>query len=145
MSGSVNKITLIGHLGDTPQLQTFPDGTPYTRISLATSDHWKDKATGEKKSHTEWHRLFFTGNLAKIVCEYLTKGSHIYVEGQNRTRPFTPEWATKPVYVTEVFATSMKMLDKKPADSIPAGAPRDDVPPMSPSDLPGAADDDLPQ
>ena len=86
---SLSKTQLIGNLGDKPEIRYTPDGKPVATVSLATTETWKDKNTGEKKEATEWHRLVFWGKLAEVVGEYLGKGSQIYVEGRNKTRKWT--------------------------------------------------------
>lgn len=106
---SVNRVILVGHLGRDPETRYLPDGGAITNVSLATSDSWKDKTTGEKKEQTEWHRAVFFGKLAEIAGEYLKKGSLVYVEGALRTR----KWQDKDGqerYTTEVRADRMQML-----------------------------------
>ena len=109
---SVNKVILVGNLGRDPETRYLPDGGAITNISIATTDSWKDKATGEKKEQTEWHRVAFFGKLAEIAGEYLKKGSQIYVEGRIRTR----KWQDKEGqdrYTTEIIADRMQMLGGK--------------------------------
>lgn len=106
---SVNKAILIGHLGRDPETRYLPDGGAITNVSVATSDSWKDKTTGEKKEQTEWHRVVFFGRLAEIAGEYLKNGSLVYVEGALRTR----KWQDKDGqerYTTEIRADRMQML-----------------------------------
>jgi len=112
---SLNKTELIGHLGRDPEIRYTPDGTPVASVSLATSDKWKDKSTGESKEKTEWHRVIFYNRLAEIVGEYLKQGSQIYLEGKLRTRKYTDKNGVER-YITEVVGNELKMLDKKPAD-----------------------------
>ena len=83
---SVNKVIIVGNLGRDPETRYLPSGEAVTNISVATTETWKDKASGEKKEATEWHRISFFGKLAEIAGEYLKKGSQVYVEGQLRTR-----------------------------------------------------------
>ena len=126
---SLSKTQLIGNLGDKPEIRYTPDGKPVATVSLATTETWKDKNTGEKKEATEWHRLVFWGKLAEVVGEYLGKGSQIYVEGRNKTRK-------------EIIVSEMQMLGKKEGGSAPA-APS--APPRDYSDLPPILDpDDIP-
>src|SRR3989339_642425 len=109
---SVNKVIIVGNLGRDPETRYLPSGEAVTNISIATTDTWKDKATGEKKEATEWHRVAFFGRLAEIAGEYLKKGSQVYVEGSLRTR----KWQDKngnDRYTTEVIANEMQMLDSK--------------------------------
>src|SRR2546423_6943715 len=83
---SVNKIIIVGNLGRDPEVRTFPNGDRVANVTIATTDKWKDKASGEMKEHTEWHRVVFFSRLAEIAGEYLKKGSQAYVEGRLRTR-----------------------------------------------------------
>jgi single-strand DNA-binding protein len=110
MARGVNKVILIGNLGKDPELKSFPNGDAYCNLTLATSESWNDKASGEKKERTEWHNLVFTRKLAEIVGQYLKKGSKIYVEGSLRTR----KWQDKEGndrYTTEIQVQDMQMLD----------------------------------
>jgi single-strand DNA-binding protein len=106
---SVNKVILVGNLGRDPETRFMPNGEAVTNVTIATSDSWTDKASGEKKEATEWHRVTFYRRLAEIAGEYLKKGSQIYVEGKLRTR----KWQDKDGqdrYTTEVIADAMQML-----------------------------------
>lgn len=108
----VNKVILIGHLGDNPTSTTFPDGSMVSNFSLATSEHWKDKQTGELKESTEWHRVVTYGGLAKVVAEYAKKGTQVYVEGKLRTR----KWQDKngqDRYTVEIVANEFRLLGRK--------------------------------
>ena len=111
---SVNKVIVVGNLGRDPETRYMPDGAALTNVSLATSFQWTDKASGEKKEETEWHRVVFRGKLAEVAGEYLKKGSQVYVEGRLRTR----KWQDKDgqdKYTTEVvlqgFNSNLTMLD----------------------------------
>jgi single-strand DNA-binding protein len=109
---SVNKVIIVGNLGKDPETRYAPSGDAITNITVATSDTWKDKATGEKKEATEWHRVVFFGRLAEIAGEYLKKGRSVYVEGRLRTR----KWQDKDGqdrYTTEVVADQMQMLGSR--------------------------------
>ncbi|HOX89644.1 MAG TPA: single-stranded DNA-binding protein [Burkholderiaceae bacterium] len=109
---SVNKVILVGNLGKDPETRYTADGAAITNITLATTDSWKDKATGERKEQTEWHRVAFFGRLAEIAGEYLKKGRSVYVEGRLRTR----KWQDKEGqdrYTTEVVADVMQMLGSR--------------------------------
>jgi single-strand DNA-binding protein len=109
---SVNKVILIGNLGRDPETRYTAEGAAITNITLATSDRWKDKATGEMKEATEWHRVAFFGRLAEIAGEYLKKGRPVYVEGRLRTR----KWQDKDGqdrYTTEIVADAMQMLGSR--------------------------------
>ena len=109
---SVNKVILIGNLGRDPETRYMPEGGAVTNITLATSYQWKDKATGDKKEETEWHRVAFFGRLAEIAGEYLKKGSPVYVEGRLRTRKWTDKEGQER-YSTEIVAEEMKMLGSR--------------------------------
>ena len=134
---SLNKTTLIGNLGTDPEIRYMPDGTPTATISLATTDTWKDKASGERQEKTEWHRVVFFKGLAEVVGQYLKKGSQIYVEGKLRTRKWTDKDGIDR-YTTEIVGREMQMLGKKDAKDVPA-APR-----SAASADAGDFDDDVP-
>lgn len=125
MARGINKVTLIGHLGRNPELRYMPNGNPVTNVSLATTESWKDKETGELRERTEWHRLVFFNRLAEIVAEHLKQGSQLYVEGSNRTRKFDDKKGVTR-YITEVICTEMQMLGKKPVTIESSEAPNDD-------------------
>lgn len=109
---SVNKVIIIGHVGKDPEMRYSGAGDAICNLTVATTDTWKDKQTGEKKEQTEWHRVSMFGKLAEIACQYLKKGSLAYVEGSLRTREYTGKDGIKR-YVTEIRADSMKMLGGK--------------------------------
>ena len=106
---SVNKVILVGNLGRDPEMRTFPSGDQVANVTIATTDRWRDKQTGENKESTEWHRVVFNGRLAEIVGQYLRKGSQVYVEGSLRTRKWTDQSGVEK-YSTEIRADSMQML-----------------------------------
>ena len=115
---SVNKVILVGNLGRDPETKYMPDGAAITNASLATSFQWTDKASGEKKEETEWHRVVFRGRLAEIAGEYLKKGSQVYVEGRLRTR----KWQDKEGqdrYTTEIVVDTMQMLGSRAGSGEP--------------------------
>ena len=118
---SVNKVTIIGNLGRDPDNRYLPSGEQVTGIAVATSDRWKDKATGEQKEATEWHRISFFGKLAEIAGQYLKKGSQVYIEGRLRTRKYTDKDGIDR-YATEIIADTMQMLGSRQG----AGDPSDD-------------------
>ncbi len=133
MSGSVNKVILIGNLGRDPEQRNLNDGSPVVNISLATSERWTDRASGERRERTEWHRVvIFDEKLCEIATKYLQKGSKIYVEGQLQTRKWTDQ-SGNDRYSTEVvlrrFNGSLTMLDSRGeggyggGDSYAGGAP----------------------
>jgi single-strand DNA-binding protein len=117
---SVNKVILVGNLGADPETKYLPSGDAVTNIRIATTDKWKDKASGETKEATEWHRIAFFGRLAEIAGEYLKKGSQVYIEGSLRTR----KWQDKDGqdrYTTEIRADSMQMLGSRGGSGEPRG------------------------
>lgn len=117
MSKGVNKVILIGHVGKDPEVKYMPNGNAVCNLSIATTESWKDKQTGEKKERTEWHRLTFYQRLAEIVGEYILKGSQIYVEGALRTREYEKDGQKH--YVTEIIVANMHMLGGKGEKSAP--------------------------
>jgi single-strand DNA-binding protein len=109
---SINKVILIGHLGKDPETRYTQSGDAVANVTVATSESWKDKSTGEKKEQTEWHRVSFFGKLAEIVGEYLKKGSAVYIEGSLHTRKWTDKDG-QDRYTTEIRADKMVMLGSK--------------------------------
>jgi single-strand DNA-binding protein len=109
---SVNKVIIVGNLGKDPEMRTFPSGGRVCNVTIATSERWKDKNSGEMKELTEWHRVVFNDRLAEIAGEYLRKGSQVYVEGSLRTRKWTDKDGAEK-YTTEIRADEMKMLGKR--------------------------------
>ena len=109
---SVNKVIIVGNLGRDPEMRTFPRGDQVANVTIATTDKWKDKQTGEMKEATEWHRVVFNGRLAEIVGQYLRKGSQVYVEGSLRTRKWTDQNGVEK-YSTEIRADQMQMLGSR--------------------------------
>ncbi|MEV3822305.1 single-stranded DNA-binding protein [Aeromonas dhakensis] len=116
-SRGINKVILIGNLGQDPEVRYMPSGGAVTNITLATSDTWRDKQTGEQKERTEWHRVVFMGKLAEVAGEYLKKGSQVYVEGKLQTRKWQDQ-SGQERYTTEVlvdgFSGVMQMLGGRP-------------------------------
>src|SRR5262245_17915983 len=109
MARGVNKVILIGHLGQDPQSRAMPSGKAVVNLRMATTDQWRDKQTGENKENTEWHNVVMFDRLAEIAAEYLRKGSQVYIEGRIRTR----KWQDKEGndrYTTEIIANEMQML-----------------------------------
>ena len=122
---SVNKVIIVGNLGRDPETRYLPSGEAVTNISVATTDKWKDKASGEQKEATEWHRVAFFGRLAEIAGEYLKKGSQVYVEGSLRTRKWQDKEG-KDRYSTEIRGDVMQMLGSRAGSGEPrasAGEP----------------------
>ena len=107
----VNKVILIGNLGRDPEIRYTPDGVAIANVTVATTDYWNDRNTGERQERTEWHRVVFFRRLAEIVEQYLKKGSKIYVEGRLQTRSWEQEGVKR--YTTEVIANEMTMLDSR--------------------------------
>ncbi|MBK0391482.1 single-stranded DNA-binding protein [Ramlibacter algicola] len=160
---SVNKVIIVGNLGKDPEMRTFPSGGRVCNVTIATSERWKDKQSGEMKEHTEWHRVVFNDRLAEIAGEYLRKGSQVYVEGSLRTRKWTDQSGAEK-YTTEIRADEMKMLGKRegmgggssmdgddgggysrpPAPRAPAPAPRAPAGGNKPSSGFDDMDDDIP-
>lgn len=116
----VNKVILVGNLGKDPEVRYTPDGKPVTNITLATSESWKDKNTGQRQEKTEWHRVVFFGGVADVAGEYLKKGSKVYVEGKLQTRKWQDQ-SGNDQYTTEVvvdgFKGTMQMLDNRASDA----------------------------
>ena len=118
MAGSVNKVILVGNLGRDPEIRNAQDGTKIANFSIATSETWRDKATGERKERTEWHRVvIFNDRLADVAAQYLKKGMKVFVEGQLQTRKWTDKESGQEKYTTEVvisrFKGDFQMLDSR--------------------------------
>ena len=125
MAGSVNKVILVGNLGKDPEVRRMTSGEPVVNLSIATSESWRDKSSGERKEKTEWHRVvIFNKNLAEVAEKYLRKGSKVYVEGQLQTRKWTDQ-SGQEKYTTEVvlsrFRGELTMLDGRGGEGAPAG------------------------
>jgi len=121
MSRGVNKVILVGHLGADPEVRYMPNGGAVANVTVATTESWKDKSSGEQQEKTEWHRVVFFARLAEIVGEYLKKGSQMYVEGRLQTR----KWQDKSGvdrYTTEIVASEMQMLGGRGGAGGGAGA-----------------------
>jgi single-strand DNA-binding protein len=127
MARGVNKVILVGYLGNDPEVRYTPDQNAVAKLSLATTESWKDKSSGEKQERTEWHRVVLFGRLGEIAGEYLKKGSQVYVEGRLQTRKWQDKDGAER-YTTEIVATDMQMLGargtggsaEKPAPSKPS-------------------------
>lgn len=118
---TLNKVTLIGYLGHDPEMRSTANGDAVAQLALATTETWKDKATGEKKEATEWHRVVLYRKLAEVAGQYLKKGSHVYIEGRLQTRKWTGKDDIDR-YTTEIIADDMRMLGARPSTH---GAERD--------------------
>lgn len=137
----VNKAIIVGNLGNDPEVRATTSGSRVATISVATSESWTDKNTGQKQEKTEWHRVVFFNRLAEIVEQYLTKGSQVYVEGQIRTRKWQDSNGIDK-YTTEIVAREMQMLGGKGGNQ---SAPDSDFKPSSPVGAPDIQfDDDIP-
>jgi single-strand DNA-binding protein len=112
MARGVNKVILVGNLGKDPETRYMPSGSAVTNLTLATSESWKDKQSGEAQERTEWHKIAMFGRLAEIAAEYLRKGSQVYIEGKLRTRKWQDKEG-KDRYTTEIVADEMQMLGGK--------------------------------
>jgi single-strand DNA-binding protein len=148
--GSVNKVILIGNLGQDPEVRYMPSGGAVANISIATSETWKDKNTGENQERTEWHRVVLFRRLAEIAGEYLRKGSKVYLEGRLQTRKYQDQQG-QDRYITEIVADQMQMLDARSGGGdVPASRPaapqqsRADVPAGPESGFDGGFEDDIP-
>ena len=109
----INKVILVGTLGKDPETKTFPNGGSLTQFSIATSESWTDKTSGERKEQTEWHRIVLHNRLGEIAQQYLRKGSKVYIEGSLRTRQWTDQ-SGQERYTTEIRGEQMQMLDSAP-------------------------------
>ncbi|KTD19168.1 Single-strand binding protein (SSB) (Helix-destabilizing protein) [Legionella lansingensis] len=116
MARGINKVILVGNVGVDPDVRYMPNGNAVTTISLATSETWKDKQTGDKQERTEWHRVVCFNRLGEIAGEYVRKGSKLYVEGSLRTRKWQDQQG-QDRYTTEIVATDLQMLDSKTGSS----------------------------
>lgn len=116
MAKGINKVILVGNLGNDPEVKYMPSGGAVTNISIATADSWKDKTTGERVDKTEWHRVVFFNRLAEIAGEYLKKGSQVYIEGALRTRKWQDQ-SGQEKYTTEIVGSEMQMLGSKSGGS----------------------------
>ena len=115
MARGINKVILIGNLGRDPEVRYTPNGLAVANLTLATSESWKDKQSGEAVERTEWHRIVMYQRLAEIAGEYLRKGSKVYVEGRLQTRKWQDKTTGQDRYATEIVANEMQMLDSKGA------------------------------
>jgi single-strand DNA-binding protein len=118
--GGVNRVTLIGNLGSDPDVRYTPTGTAVTNLSLATSESWTDKESGERKERTEWHKVALFGRLAEIGAEYLTKGSQVFIEGKLRTRKWEDRDGIER-WTTEIIGEEMQMLGGRSGPVAPSG------------------------
>lgn len=155
MARGVNKVILIGNLGNDPEVRSTNNGSTMTTISVATSESWKDRQTGQQQERTEWHRVVFFNRLAEIARDYLKKGSKVYVEGSLRTRKWQDQNG-QDRYTTEIMGNEMQMLDGRGAGGGGMGggdygssqAPSRGAPASAPATVPAGGfdsfDDDIP-
>lgn len=146
-SRGVNKVIIVGRLGQDPEVRYAPSGAAFANMTVATSEQWRDKQTGEQKEQTEWHRVVLSGNIAKVAGEYLRKGSEVYLEGKLRTRKWTDQSGVEK-YTTEVLVGvggTLQMLGgKREADSQPKQQNSQPQQPNQASEPPMDFDDDIP-
>ena len=142
MARGVNKVILIGNLGKDPETRYMPSGKPITSFSIATTEGWTDRQTGDKQERTEWHNIVLFDKLAEIAAEYLRKGSQVYIEGSLRTRKWQDKEG-KDRYTTEIVAREMQMLGGRsaPAGGYSSGEPRGSAPGGAARDREPVADD----
>jgi single-strand DNA-binding protein len=145
MARGVNKVILIGNLGGDPETRAMPSGMTVANISIATSEKWKDRQSGQPKERTEWHSVALFGRLGEIAGEYLRKGSKVYIEGSLRTRKWQDKQGTDR-YTTEIIANEMQMLDRAGNGSGRTGSREEDhrTPPGNSNSGGGEFDDDIP-
>ena len=125
MARGINKVILVGNVGQEPEQKNLPSGGSVTNISVATSETWKDKNTGQAQERTEWHRVVFFNRLAEIAAQYLKKGSKVYIEGSLRTRKWQDQ-SGQDRYTTEIVASELQMLDSR-TESAGGGGSRPSV------------------
>ena len=140
----INKVIIVGNLGQDPEIKYTAGGAAVTTLSIATSDSWKDKESGMDQERTEWHRVVLWRRLAEIAGEYLKKGSKVYIEGQLQTRKWEQEGQTR--YTTEIIARDMQFLDSKGSSNTSSTQKSSEMDDQSASDVPDSAieDDDIP-
>jgi len=150
MARGINKVIIVGNLGNDPETKYMPSGSAVTNLSVATNESWKDKQTGEQKDRTEWHKVAMFGRLAEISAEYLRKGSQVYIEGKLRTRKWQDKQGNDR-YSTEVVADEMQMLGGRTGGGAPAmgGPPQSSPAPQGSKGSQGPSggddfDDDIP-
>ncbi|SUZ74044.1 uncharacterized protein METZ01_LOCUS26898 [marine metagenome] len=140
----INKVIIVGNLGQDPEIKYTAGGAAVTTLSIATSDSWKDKDSGMDQERTEWHRVVLWRRLAEVAGEYLKKGSKVYIEGQLQTRKWEQEGQTR--YTTEIIARDMQFLDSRGSSSNESTQKSSEMNDQSAADVPDSAidDDDIP-
>lgn len=141
MSRGINKAIIVGNLGQDPDTRYMPSGVAVTNLSVATSEQWKDKQTGEQKDRTEWHRVTLFDRLAEVAAEYLRKGSQVYIEGKLQTEKWTDKEGHDR-YTTKIIAREMQMLGPRRDAEDPKQPEPDQAP--APASTPPDFDDDIP-
>ncbi len=148
MARGINKVILIGNMGQDPEVRYMPNGNAVANITVATTDSWKDKQTGERQERTEWHRVVLFRRLAEIAGEYLKKGSKVYIEGRLQTRKWQDQ-SGQDRYTTEIVANDMQMLDSRGGGGSAAydngfsGGQQKSQPAAAPAPAPAAPDSDF--
>jgi len=150
MARGINKVIIVGNLGNDPETRYMPSGSAVTKLTVATNESWKDKQTGEQKDRTEWHKVAMFNRLAEIAAEYLRKGSQVYIEGKLRTRKWQDK-SGQDRWTTEIIADEMQMLGGRGGagggggGSAPMSSGQDSGPPSAPPQTgPDDFDDDIP-
>jgi len=149
MARGINKVIIVGNLGNDPETRYMPSGSAVTNLTVATNESWKDKATGEQKDRTEWHKVAMFNRLAEIAAEYLRKGSQVYIEGKLRTRKWQDK-SGQDRWTTEIIADEMQMLGGRGGaggggGSAPMSSGQSSGPPSAPPQAgPDDFDDDIP-
>ena len=140
----INKVIIVGNLGQDPEIKYTAGGAAVTTLSIATSDSWKDKDSGMDQERTEWHRVVLWRRLAEVAGEYLKKGSKVYIEGQLQTRKWEQEGQTR--YTTEIIAKDMQFLDSRGSSNNESTQKSSEMNDLSAADVPDSAidDDDIP-
>ena len=140
----INKVIIVGNLGQDPEIKYTAGGAAVTTLSIATSDSWKDKDSGMDQERTEWHRVVLWRRLAEVAGEYLKKGSKVYIEGQLQTRKWEQEGQTR--YTTEIIARDMQFLDSRGSSNNDSTQKSSEMNDQSVADVPDSAidDDDIP-
>ena len=140
----INKVIIVGNLGQDPEIKYTAGGAAVTTLSIATSDSWKDKDSGMDQERTEWHRVVLWRRLAEVAGEYLKKGSKVYIEGQLQTRKWEQEGQTR--YTTEIIARDMQFLDSRGSSNNESTQKNSEMNDQSAADIPDSAidDDDIP-
>ena len=140
----INKVIIVGNLGQDPEIKFTAGGAAVTTLSIATSDSWKDKDSGMDQERTEWHRVVLWRRLAEIAGEYLKKGSKVYIEGQLQTRKWEQEGQTR--YTTEIIARDMQFLDSRGSSNASSTQKNPEMNDQSEADVPDSAieDEDIP-